>query len=188
MVPALAEGSLWRHPLLANALRQAADPSLPDAMLQLAARLPQLLEMLDRLPQTYAHGDASPQNLLLPADEPGTIVVIDWGFGTLLPIGFDLGQLLVGLAHAGEADPADLANIDAVIFPRYLDGLATEGFSARPADVRAGYIGGMAARSGQVALPYELLGAGNCTEKAQAEVVRRVQLTRVLVDMAAEIR
>ena len=29
--------------------------------------------MLDDLPQTYAHGDASPQNLLLPADEPGTI-------------------------------------------------------------------------------------------------------------------
>lgn len=58
----------------------------------------------DRLPQTYAHGDASPQNLLLAANEPGTVIVIDWGFGSLVPIGFDLGQLVVGLAHAGKSD------------------------------------------------------------------------------------
>ena len=83
--------------------------------------------LLDGLPQTYAHGDASPQNLLLPAGEPATIAVIDWGFGSLLPVGFDLGQLLVGLAHAGQARPSDLAGIDAAIFPAYLDGLRADG-------------------------------------------------------------
>lgn len=99
----------------------------------LGARLPQVLDMLDDLPQTYAHGDASPQNLLLPAGEPGTIVVIDWGFGTLLPVGFDLGQLLVGLAHAGQTDPAAIPAIDAEIFPAYLAGLAAEDCKAGPA-------------------------------------------------------
>jgi thiamine kinase-like enzyme len=157
-------------------------------MLALAARLPQILDMLDELPQTHAHGDASPQNLLLPADEPGTVVVIDWGFGTLLPVGFDLGQLLAGLAHAGQTDPADLASIDAEIFPSYLEGLAAEGYQARLGDVRAGYVGGLAARSALVALPFELLGGSRSSEDAQAEIVQRVRLTRVLVDMAEEIR
>jgi hypothetical protein len=188
VLPALTEGSVWRHGLLADALHEAADPGLPDAMLDLAGRLPQILNMLDGLPQTHAHGDASPQNLLLPADEPGTVVVIDWGFGTLLPVGFDLGQLLVGLAHAGETDAGDLAAIDAVIFPSYLDGLAAEGYGARPAEVRAGYVGGMAARSALVALPFELLSSESVTEGAYAEIVRRLRLTRVLVDMAAEIQ
>jgi len=188
VVPMLADGSLWHHPMLQQALREAADPGLPDAMLALAARLPQILDMLDELPQTHAHGDASPQNLLLPADEPGTVVVIDWGFGTLLPVGFDLGQLLAGLAHAGQTDPADLASIDAEIFPSYLEGLAAEGYQARLGDVRAGYVGGLAARSALVALPFELLGGSRSSEDAQAEIVQRVRLTRVLVDMAEEIR
>ena len=157
-------------------------------MLDLAGRLPQILDMLDELPQTHAHGDASPQNLLLPANEPGTVVVIDWGFGTLLPIGFDLGQLLVGLAHTGQTDATDLATIDAVIMPGYLEGLAAEGYDARLGDVRAGYIGGMAARSALVALPFELLSSPLVTEDVQALIVQRVRLTRVLVDMAAEIR
>ena len=188
VLPALAEGSLWRHPLLANALHDTSDPGLPAAMLDLAGRLPQILDMLDELPQTHAHGDASPQNLLLPANEPGTVVVIDWGFGTLLPIGFDLGQLLVGLAHTGQTDATDLATIDAVIMPGYLEGLAAEGYDARLGDVRAGYIGGMAARSALVALPFELLSSPLVTEDVQALIVQRVRLTRVLVDMAAEIR
>jgi len=97
----------------ADALRATGDPGLPADMCALGDRLPELLDLLDRLPQTYAHGDASPQNLLLPAGEPGTIAVIDWGFGTLLPVGFDLGQLLVGLAHAGVGDLALLPAIDA---------------------------------------------------------------------------
>jgi hypothetical protein len=188
MLPVLADGSLWRHPLLADALREAADPGLPGAMLALAARLPQILDMLDTLPQTYAHGDASPQNLLLPAGEPGTVVVIDWGFGTLLPVGFDLGQLLTGLAQAGQADPGGLPGIDAVIFPSYLDGLAAEGYRARERDVRAGYIGGMAARSALVALPFELLAGAGPGVGGPAQTVQRIRLTRVLVDMAEAIR
>jgi hypothetical protein len=187
VLPALTDGSAWRHPLLASALRDAADPGLPGAMLDLAGRLPEILDLLDALPQTYAHGDASPQNLLLPADEPGTVVVIDWGFGTLLPVGFDLGQLLIGLAHAGETDPGDLPNIDAVIFPSYLEGLAAEGYGAWPRDVRAGYIGGLAARSALVSLPFEQPGSDRFSEEARAAVVQRVRLTRILVDMAAEI-
>jgi hypothetical protein len=84
--------------------------------------------------------------------------VIDWGFGTLLPVEFDLGQLLVGLAHAGEADVSQLAAIDAEIFPAYLDGLAEEDYKVDPARVRAGYVGSLAAHSALCAIPVEKLG------------------------------
>src|SRR5580700_6055149 len=156
-VPGLRAGQFWQHPVLRAARERVGDPYLATDMLALADRLPSLLDTLDALPQTYAHGDASPQNLLLPVAEPGTIVVIDWGFGTLLPVGFDLGQLLVGLAHAGENDLAELPAIDAAIFPAYLDGLADEDYKADPAQVRTGYIGSLAARSALCAIPVEML-------------------------------
>ena len=104
------------------------------------------------------HGDASPQNLLLPAGEPGTIASIDWGFGTLLPVGFDLGQLLVGLAHADRQRPVPAAGHRRRDLPAYLDGLAREGYHADPAQVtgRLG-LGSLAARSALCAIPVELL-------------------------------
>jgi hypothetical protein len=92
------------------------------------------------------------------------------------------------LAHAGQTDPADLPGIDAVIFPGYLQGLAAEGYHAREHDVRAGYIGGMAARSALVALPFELLGGPGPAQDMPVQIVQRMRLTRVLVDMAAQIR
>src|ERR1700722_19725203 len=186
MLPVLQSGQVWQHPVLQEALRLAGDQQLPADMIALGARLPQVLDMLDDLPQTYAHGDASPQNLLLPADEPGTIVVIDWGFGTLLPVGFDLGQLLVGLAHAGQTDPAAIPAIDAEIFPAYLAGLAAEDYKVDPAQVRAGYLGSLAARSALCAIPFEALENAVPGEQTAAMIAGRMKLTRLMLDMAAE--
>ncbi len=169
------------------ALDRAADPALPSELLSLGAQLPRILDMLEALPKTYAHGDASPQNLLLPANEPDAVVVIDWGFGTLLPVGFDLGQLLVGLASAGQSDPLELAAIDAEIFPAYLDGLAAEDYKVAPTQVRAGYAGGLAARSALCALPFEQLADPDPGGEIEALMTTRLRLTRVLVDMAREV-
>lgn len=187
VLPALRDGRAWRDPVLRAALRQAGDPDLPADMLALGGQLPRLLDALDQLPQTYAHGDASPRNLLLPAGEPGTIAVIDWGFGTLLPVGFDLGQLLVGLAHAGDGDVSEIAAIDAEIFPAYLDGLASEDYKADPAQVRLGYVGSLAARSALCAIPLELLTGGPADAATLALVTRRLRLTRLMLDLASEL-
>ena len=187
VLPALRAGEIWHHPVLQAALGQAADPALPADMLALGERLPQLLDMLDELPQTHAHGDASPQNLLLPEDEPGTIAVIDWGFGTLLPVGFDLGQLLVGLAHARDTDLSQLPAIDAEIFPAYLDGLASEDYKVDPAHVRTGYIGSLAARSALCAIPAEQLSSAEPTNDTIALFARRIRLTRLMLDLAREV-
>jgi len=186
MLPVLRAGQVWHHPVLREALELTGDRRLPADMVALGARLPGVLALLDGLPQTYAHGDASPQNLLLPAGEPGTVAVIDWGFGTLLPVGFDLGQLLVGLAHAGQTDPAAISAIDAAIFPAYLDGLAAEDYRADPAQVRAGYLGSLAARSALCAIPFETLEQAVPDERTVALFAGRIELTRVMLDMAAE--
>jgi hypothetical protein len=186
MLPVLQSGQVWQHPVLREALRLAGDPQLPADMVALGARLPQVLDLLDDLPQTYAHGDASPQNLLLPADEPGTIVVIDWGFGTLLPVGFDLGQLLVGLAQAGRTDPAAIPAIDAEIFPAYLAGLAAEDYKVDPAQARAGYLGSLAARSALCAIPFEALENAVPDEQTTAMFAGRMKLTRQMLELAAE--
>jgi hypothetical protein len=186
VLPMLQADGVWRHPVLKEAVRTAGDAALPADMLALGERLPRLLDLLDELPQTYAHGDASPQNLLLPAAEPGTIVVIDWGFGTLLPVGFDLGQLLLGLAHAGLTDVSELPAIDAAIFPAYLDGLAAEDYKVDPAQVRAGYVGGLAARSALCAIPVEKLGQPPTEELTQL-CADRLRLTRLMLDMARDV-
>ena len=186
-LPALRDAGLWRHPVIATALRQVGDPALPEDMRALADRLPEMLDLLADLPQTHAHGDASPQNLLRPAGEAGTLVVIDWGFGDLLPIGFDLGQLLVGLAHAGETDPDELAAIDAAIMPGYLDGLADEGYDVHPGLVRTGYLGGLAVRSALCALPLEQLSEHAPSDELLALFANRLRLTRVMVDLAKEV-
>src|SRR5215475_6459148 len=198
-LPALLDPGLWRHRAVETALRRVGESGLPDDMRALAERLPVILDVLAALPQTHAHGDASPQNLLRPADEPGTFVVIDWGFGDLLPIGFDLGQLLVGLAHTGETDPNELAAIDAAIMPGYLGGLADEDYDIDPRLVRTGYLGGLAVRSALCALPLERLSEpgqtgqpGQPDEPGQTDeelalFATRMRLTRVMIDLAGEV-
>jgi hypothetical protein len=185
-LPALRAASTWRHPVLAAAVREVADPGLPADLAALGARLPAVLDRLDRLPQCYAHGDASPQNLLIPAGGPAGLVVIDWGFGSPLPVGFDLGQLLVGLASAGAAGLPGLARIDPVIADGYLGGLRDEGYEADPGDVRAGYLGGLAARSALCLLPLERLGRLQPDSDLEALFRRRLRLTREVVDLTAE--
>ncbi|MEV6158959.1 hypothetical protein AB0L53_52390 [Nonomuraea sp. NPDC052129] len=61
-----------------------------------------------RLPHTLVHGDAGPMNLLVPADGSAQFVAVDWSWPHPAAVGFDLGRLLVGRAHTGELDPADL--------------------------------------------------------------------------------
>jgi hypothetical protein len=184
-IPALADDKTWQHPLLSEAVCNTGDHGLRDDLLALAERLPAVLDRLDALPQTYQHGDASPQNLLVPKDKPDEFVVIDWGFDCPQAVGFDLGQLLVGLAHAGELDSDELPTIHTVILNGFLEGLAAEGMEATEEQVLYGYLGSLMARATFTALPLEQLGkVSECGVELFEE---RVRLTRKLVDLVAAI-
>jgi hypothetical protein len=151
-LPALADDRTWAHPLLAPhaGLRPALD--------RLAPRLPDVLDRLAALPQLLVHGDFSPQNLLVPAGDEDTFVVIDWSLGGLAAAGDDLGQLLIGLAHAGLLGVGELPALHEVLVAAYRDGLAAEGLTVSEADVRYGFDGGLLLRSAFTALPLDRLG------------------------------
>jgi hypothetical protein len=185
-VPALADPETWRHPLLAAAVRNVGDHGLRDDLLALAERLPAVLDALDALPQCYQHGDASPQNLLVPKGKPDEFVAIDWGFDCPQAVGFDLGQLLVGLAHAGELSPEALPIVHKTIFKAFLAGLAEDGMEATEEQVLYGYLGSLLARATFTALPLEqITEPGNAANLAMFE--HRVLLTRALVDLVSPV-
>ncbi|GII30121.1 phosphotransferase [Planotetraspora mira] len=175
-LPALREPSLWRHPLVAP----YADGLLRMDLDILGRRIPAMLDAVDRLPHTMAHGDASPQNLLVPADAPDQFVAIDWGWQTPVPIGFDLGQLLVGLAHQGAIEPGELPVIHRAIQASYARGLA-DGDMADD-HLAAGYVTTMVLRSAFTAIPVERLG-GPVTPRSHDLFRKRVGLARFLADL-----
>lgn len=184
-LPLLANDQTWRHPHLAEAVCATGDHGLRDELLALGTRLPAVLDALDALPQTYQHGDASPQNLLVPKDKQDEFVVIDWGFDCPQAIGFDLGQLLVGLAHAGELAPEELPTIHTIILTAFMEGLAAEGMTVTEDEVLYGYLGSLMARATFTALPLEQLG--KTTECGLELFEQRVRLTRALVNLVSSI-
>lgn len=145
-------------------------------MIELADRIPNLLEWMDTLPQTYHHGDASPQNLLLDS-RSDNIVAIDWGMGTLQAAGFDLSQLLVGLMHAGQQDPDDAAALEPRLVDAYTQGLADGGLPIDRTTVRTGFLAALACRSALTALPLDRLGEPD-TPDLRAHLQYRLRLTR----------
>lgn len=179
-LPALDDDALWTHPLL------AAHADLRADLRELGRRLPAILDTLLRLPQMMIHGDASPQNMLVPAAEPTGFVVVDWTLGGLAAVGDDLGQLLVGLAHAGQLSVTELAELREILVPAYTAGLADEGVPVDAADVRYGLDGGLTVRSAFTALPLERLLQPPTAQLAELFAVR-LQLTRYLVDLGLDL-
>jgi len=174
--PALAADSVWQHPLLVRSTELRRDLD------ELARRVPAILDALELLPQLVVHGDASPQNLLIPADGSAEFVIIDWTLGGPAAVGDDLGQLLVGLAHAGQLDVAKLPALHGVLGTAYRTGLAAEGLVIDRDVVDHGMNGGLVVRSAFTALPLERLREP-ITDELAGFVRQRLQLTRYLVDL-----
>lgn len=112
----LRTDEFWEQP----ALQAAADGRMRADLEWLAGVMPERLERLSALPQVALHGDATPDNFRLPGD--GTIVAIDWSYGSWAPPGSDLGQLFIGRFETGAADPDDAPAIVETILDGYLAG------------------------------------------------------------------
>ena len=178
VLPLLDRDELWAHPLPAGAV----DGRLRDDLRALGARVPELLDRMDGLSQALPHGDASPQNLLVPADDPDTFVAIDVSFQSPQAVGFDLGQLLVGLTHAGELPAAALPAIHRRLVPAFTAGLRAAGGRATAEEVAFGYVASLVVRAGFTSLPFERLGEPP-TPALAATFRERAALTRVIADL-----
>lgn len=170
LVPALHDDGLWRHPLLAATF----DDALRRDLVAAAADLPAVVAELEAAPQGVAHGDAVTRNLLVAADRPG-LVLIDFGFWSRAPIGFDLGQLLIGEVQLGERPAAELPGNAQDCVRAYVAGLRDEGCDVAETVVRRASALQALLFCALPAVPFELLGeeptpalAALCRERAAA--------------------
>jgi hypothetical protein len=121
VIPDLRDDDLWQRPLVADAF----DADLRARMLAAVDALPRLLDELDSFPMATAHGDACTRNLL--GGDGAEFIMIDFGFWGRGPVGFDLGQLLLGEVHSGERPARTLPELERACVPAYVDGLHDEG-------------------------------------------------------------
>lgn len=153
VVPILMDDDVWQHPVIRATFR----PELRDRIRAAAARVPELGAELAAMPVTAGHGDASPNNLL-PGPTDAEFVLIDYGFWGPKPLGFDLGQLLVGEVQLGRRSPALLAETDEAIVAAYHRGLGDEGMKVPLVQLRRAHALHLLLFSGLSALPFDELG------------------------------
>lgn len=176
VLPVLGDEGIWHHPLVAGAF---AD--LRPRLLAAVDRLPALTEELLALPELVGHGDACPNNLLVRPDRDG-FTMIDFGFFMALPVGFDLGQLLVGEVQLGRGDGRDLAERGEACLASYVDGLAAEGVELDLATVRRAHAIHLLIFSGLSAIPLEHLEA-EPTDALRATAATRAAIARHALDL-----
>ncbi len=122
VIPLLRDSNIWHHPLIAATF----DDPLRKRLQAAANRAGDLVDELAALPLASIHGDACPNNLLV-TDESDGFVLIDYGFFGEGPVGFDLGQLLVGDIQIGRQPVSNLQTVEDAILSSYLEGLRVQG-------------------------------------------------------------
>jgi hypothetical protein len=177
VLPMLRDEGIWHHPLVAGAF----DTDLRRRLLATADDAAALVEELAALPHLPAHGDACPNNLLVVDGIEG-FTLIDFGFMTMLPVGFDLGQLLVGDVQVGRRSAASLAEVESVIVPAYVDGLRAEGCDIPEPVVRRAHALHLMTYIGLSTLPFEHLDAP-VTRELEHVAAERAATARFSLDL-----
>ena len=177
VLPMLRDDGIWHHPLVAGAF----DADLRARLLATADDAAGLVEELAALPHLPAHGDACPNNLLIVDGVEG-FTLIDFGFMTMLPVGFDLGQLLVGDVQVGRRTAASLAEVESVIVPAYVEGLRAEGCDIPESVVRRAHALHLMVWVGLSTLPFEHLDAP-VTPELEHVAAERAATARFSLDL-----
>jgi hypothetical protein len=180
VLPMLRDEGIWQHPLVAGAF----DEELRSRLLAAADQAAAYSDELSAMPVASAHGDACPNNLLTRADSDD-FVLIDYGFWAPCPIGFDLGQLLVGDAQVGKSPADALPAIERTIVPAYVDGLRAEGCDV-PADVvRRSHALQLLIFTGLSTMPFEYLDSAP-TPELHHVAAERAAIARFSLDLLDE--
>lgn len=182
VVPMLMSEKTWQHPLMAASF----DKVLHDRLQAAASTAAALVAELTLIPVGTAHGDACPNNLMVTADHDG-FVLIDYGFWREAPLGFDLGQLLVGDIQIGRRAASLLQQTEDVILQPYIDGLRVEGVTATPANVRRAHALQFMLFTGLSSPPFEFLD-DELTPALQHVAAERAVIARFALDLLDETR
>jgi hypothetical protein len=177
VIPDLYDDELWRRPPIAESF----DGRLRSRMLAAVDALPEFLDELESLPTATAHGDACTRNLLI-REPDGRLALIDFGFFGTAPVGFDLGQLLLGEIQLGQRPAGQLPRLEDECLPAYVRGLRDEGSSVSPAQVRRAHALLLTIHHAIPAIPFE----HRTTEPSYALhrlFENRAQTTRFILDL-----
>lgn len=177
VLPAPAGDALWQHPLIAGSF----DDLLRNRLQGAAARAAEYADELAAAPLATAHGDACPNNLLADTRADG-FVLIDFSFWTPAPVGFDLGQLLVGDVQIGRRSPSLLEETDATILPAYLAGLTEMGMHVDEAALRRAHALQLLLFTGLSTVPLEHL-AGPPSPGLATLAADRAAVARYVLDL-----
>ena len=112
-----------------------------ERILRLWAARERLLALLDRLPRTLCHGDAVRQNLFSRSGPDGgkQTVAIDWAKAGIDTIGAEIAPLFGASPRFLAVENAQIAQLEAIIFDGYLEGLRDVGWHVDAHQVRFGY-------------------------------------------------
>jgi hypothetical protein len=179
VLPTLRSDALWQHPLVAATF----DRDLREGLRRVAEGAPQLMGELAGMPLGTAHGDACPNNLLVSPGREG-FVLIDFGFWSERPVGYDLAQLVVGEIQLGRRSAQDLAELDEACLEAYCEGLVAEGSSVATEVVRRAHALQLVLFNGLSSVPFELLGSPP-TAEAHAVAHERSRIAAYSLDLLA---
>ncbi|MEO7588651.1 MAG: phosphotransferase [Arachnia sp.] len=174
------DDGLWHHPLFAEAFDDVLRIRLQEA----ARRAGEIVDELSRLPLGTGHCDASSNNLLV-IDEDNGFILIDYGTWNEAPIGFDLGQLLVGDVQIGRRAASLLSETEEAILPAYVAGLGDEGYDLDAAVVRRAHALHLLLFTGLSTPPFDYLDAA--TSPALLHIAKeRASIARFSLDLLDE--
>ncbi len=177
VLPMLRSDGIWKHPLVAAAF----DEDLRQRLLDAADRLPEYVDEVEQVPTGSAHGDACTNNILVRPDSDD-LVLIDFGFWMQQPLGFDLGQLLLGDVQLGRCFSGDLRRNEKACSSAYVEGLRAEGCDIDAALVRRAHALLMLIFSGASAIPIEHL-ASPPTPELHRITAERAASARFMLDL-----
>jgi hypothetical protein len=140
-----------------------------------------LVDELESYPTMTAHGDACTDNLLHTERDPD-LVMIDFGFWGTAPIGFDLGQLVLGDIQLGRRSADTFPELEQACLPAYTTGLRDEGCTIPIHQVRRAHAVAMTIFHAIPSIPYEHR-ATDADEGPHSLFANRAEMARHLLGL-----
>jgi len=133
-------------------VKQAFSSQLQERVNRLWDERERFLSTLDRLPQVFSHFDVHRRNLIIRQREGrDELVAIDWALCGHGALGGDAFSLIPDNMLVFEVEPAAVAELEAAVYPAYLEGLREGGWQGNPELVRLAYTAWTALYTGAAA-------------------------------------